>query len=133
MLIFHYLVGNADAHGKNYALLYRGEVPDLAPLYDVVCTAAYQRLAKKLAMAIGGRSVPDTIQLQHWLSLVPATRGAQRLLIKNIKESADRIRSAADSLLMELEEAGITHTILKAIRAVIETRASHLLRITEKA
>ncbi|SDI97545.1 serine/threonine-protein kinase HipA [Bradyrhizobium sp. Rc2d] len=132
MLIFQYLVGNADAHGKNYALLYRGEVPDLAPLYDVVCTAAYQRLAKKLAMAIGGRSVPDTIQLQHWLSLVPATRGAQRLLIKNIKESADRIRSAADSLLMELEEAGITHTILKAIRAVIETRASHLLRITEK-
>ncbi|WP_338025626.1 HipA domain-containing protein [Bradyrhizobium zhanjiangense] len=25
MLIFHYLVGNADAHGKNYALLYRAK------------------------------------------------------------------------------------------------------------
>lgn len=61
MLIFHYLVGNADAHGKNYALLYRGKTPDLAPLYDVVCTAAYPRLAKKLAMAIGGRAIADTI------------------------------------------------------------------------
>ncbi|WP_338025624.1 hypothetical protein [Bradyrhizobium zhanjiangense] len=71
--------------------------------------------------------------MQHWLTLVPATRGAQRLLIKDIKESADRIRSAADNLLMEREEAGATHAILKAIRAVIETRASHLLRITEKA
>ncbi|WP_439402844.1 hypothetical protein ACNJYA_10880 [Bradyrhizobium sp. DASA03068] len=108
-------------------------MPDLAPLYDVVCTAAYPRLAKKLAMAIGGRSVPDTIQLQHWLTLVPATRAAQRLLMKGIKETADGIRSAADSLLLELEEAGITHAILKTIRAVIETRASHLLRITEKA
>jgi serine/threonine-protein kinase HipA len=132
MLIFHYLVGNADAHGKNYALLYRGETPDLAPLYDVVCTAVYPRLAKKLAMAIGGRSIPDTIQLQHWLTLVPATRGAQRLLIKDMTEVAGRIRGQADTLLADLEAAGITHAILKAVRAIIETRASHLLRITAK-
>lgn len=133
MLIFHYLVGNADAHAKNYALLYRGEVPDLAPLYDVVCTAAYPRLAKKLAMAIGGRSIADTIQLQQWLTLVPATRGAQRLLIKDMKESAERIRGESDALLAELEGAGITHAIFKTVRGVIETRASHLIRITEKA
>lgn len=133
MLIFHYLVGNADAHGKNYALLYRSNAPDLAPLYDVVCTAAYPRLAKKLAMAIGGRSIPDTIQLQHWLTLVPTTRGAQRLLIKDMKELAGRIRGEADGLLTDLEDAGINHSILKTVRAIIETRASHLLRITEKA
>jgi serine/threonine-protein kinase HipA len=133
MLIYQYLVGNADAHGKNYALLYRGEVPDLAPLYDVVCTAAYPGLAKKLAMAIGGRSIPDTIQLENWLTLVPATRGAQRLLIKHLVELAGRIRGDADTFLAELGDAGTTHPILKAVRAIIETRASHLLRITEKA
>jgi len=132
MLIFHYLVGNADAHGKNYALLYRGKAPDLAPLYDVVCTAAYPRLAKKLAIAIGGRSVADTIQLKHWLTLVPDTRAAQRLLVRDMTELAGRIRDEADKLLAEFEDAGITHEILKAIRAVIETRATHLLRITEK-
>lgn len=88
MLIFHYLVGNADAHGKNYALLYSGKTPDLAPLYDVVCTAAYPRLAKKLAMKIGGRNAPDTIQLQQWLALVPNTRSSQRLLVKDMKELA---------------------------------------------
>jgi len=132
MLIFHYLVGNADAHGKNYALLYRGKAPDLAPLYDVVCTAAYPRLAKKLAMAIGGRSVADTIQLKHWLTLVPDTRAAQRLLVRDLTELAGRIGDEADKLLAEFEGAGITHKILKTIRAVIETRATHLLRITEK-
>lgn len=132
MLIFHYLVGNADAHGKNYALLYRGKAPDLAPLYDVVCTAAYPRLAKKLAMAIGGRSVADTIQLKHWLTLVPDTRAAQRLLVRDMTELAGRIGDEADKLLAEFEDAGITHEILKAIRAVIETRATHLLKITEK-
>ena len=130
-LIFHYLVGNADAHGKNYALLYRGKVPDLAPLYDVVCTAAYPRLAKKQAMAIGGRAVPDTIQLKHWLTLVPETRGAQRLLVKDIADFAGRIGKEADGLLAEFGDTGIAHGILGAVRAVIETRAAHMLRIIE--
>lgn len=131
-LMFHYLVGNADAHGKNYALLYREATPDLAPLYDVVCTAAYPRLAKKLAMAIGGRALSDTILLEHWLSLVPDTRGAQRLLVKDMTDMATRITGEADRLLTDLNEAGIAHDILKAIRNVIETRATHLLRIAEK-
>ena len=132
MLIFQYLVGNADAHGKNYALLYRERVADLAPLYDVVCTAVYPRLAKNLAMAIGERSVPDTIQLKHWLTLVAETKGAERLLVKHILELAGRIRKQADTLLSELNDEGISHDILTSIRSVIETRASHLLRITEK-
>ncbi|RWB62808.1 type II toxin-antitoxin system HipA family toxin [Mesorhizobium sp.] len=131
MLIFHYLVGNADAHGKNYALLYDGDTPDLAPLYDVVCTAAYPRLAKKLAMAIGGRSVPDTIQLKHWLTLVPETRGAQRLLIRDIGTMAGRIGDEADALLAQLADVEADHAILKSVRTVIATRATHLLRITE--
>jgi serine/threonine-protein kinase HipA len=132
MLIFHYLVGNADAHGKNYALLYRSKAPDLAPIYDVLCTAAYPRLAKKLAMAINGRSIADTIQLKHWLTLVPDTRAAQRLLVRDMTELAGRIGDEADKLLAEFEDAGITHEILKTVRGVIETRAAHLLRITEK-
>ncbi|MBT1159464.1 type II toxin-antitoxin system HipA family toxin [Aminobacter anthyllidis] len=131
MLIFHYLVGNADAHGKNYALLYRDRVPDLAPLYDVVCTAAYPRLAQKLAMAIGGRNVPDTIHLKQWLTLVPDTKGAQRLLVKDIAELAGPIGTQADQLIGELEAEGIAHDILKDIRAVIETRATHLCKVAE--
>lgn len=129
-LIFNYLVGNADAHGKNYALLYRTRTPDLAPLYDVVCTAAYPRLATKLAMKIGGRNVPDTIQLEQWLTLVANTRAAKRLLIKDMRELSDRILDTADALLYEMNDAGISHDILKTIRGIIETRATHLLRIT---
>lgn len=132
MLLLHYLVGNADAHGKNYALLYQTNTPDLAPLYDVVCTAAYPRLSKKLAMNIGGRGVPDTIHLKHWLSLVSDTKAAQRLLINDIASLAGNIEREADGLLLELSDAGIQHPILKAVRGVIATRAAHLLRIIDK-
>jgi len=132
MLLFHYLVGNADAHAKNYALLYRDRAPDLAPLYDVVCTAAYPRLAKRFAMAIGGRSIPDTIQLKHWLTLVPSTRGAERLLLKDMTDMASRIRGEANNLIAELEDEGITHPILRLVRGTADTRAVQILRLTEK-
>jgi serine/threonine-protein kinase HipA len=131
MLIFHYLIGNADAHGKNYALLYRNTTPDLAPFYDIVCTAAYPSLAKKLAMKIGDRNIPDTIHWTQWKTIVPDTRAAQRLLAKGMVDLAGAICGEADSLIAELKETGIDHAILKTVRSIIDTRATHLLRITE--
>ena len=39
---FHTLVGNGDAHAKNFSLLHeRSGVLHLAPLYDAMCTLAY--------------------------------------------------------------------------------------------
>lgn len=132
MLFFHYLVGNADAHAKNYALLYRSGTPDLAPLYDVLCTAAYPKVAKKFAMSIGGRSIPDTIQLDHWLTLVPDTRGAQRLLINTFRTMADAITGEAEALLADLDDEGIAQPVLKVIVGIIGRRAAHIQRTTDK-
>ncbi|MFA5951993.1 MAG: type II toxin-antitoxin system HipA family toxin [Hyphomicrobium sp.] len=129
-VIFNYLVGNADAHAKNFALLYKRRIPDLAPLYDVLCTAAYPRLAKKLAMSIGNRSVPDTIQLSNWYALVPDTRGSKRLLAKNISLMAAEAPSAADALIEQMKDQGLDHPILATIRDIITTRSQHLSRIT---
>lgn len=133
MLIFHYLVGNADAHAKNYALLYREGAPDLAPLYDVVCTAAYPRLAKKMAMQIGGRALPDTILLEHWLSLVPATKASQRLLVRELISMAQDIEEKAQALLEELEEKDAYHPVLQTVRRIISTRVKLVLSAAEKA
>jgi serine/threonine-protein kinase HipA len=54
-------VGNHDAHGKNFSLIYhlRNPTKRLAPLYDVLSTVYYPELSKKMAMKIGG-SIPLT-------------------------------------------------------------------------
>jgi serine/threonine-protein kinase HipA len=53
---FTVLIGNADAHAKNTALLHRGpEQIELAPLYDTVPTALWPKLRPEAAMAIGGQ------------------------------------------------------------------------------
>ena len=133
MVIFHYLVGNADAHAKNYALLYSQETPDLAPLYDVVCTAAYPRLAKKLAMKIGGRDIADTIHLKHWLDLVPDTSAAQNLMIRDLRELAENVATNCDGLVADLESEGITHPILEKVQDNISKRVDHVQSIIENS
>lgn len=52
--IFNLIIGNADAHAKNYSLL-RGESGEvvLAPLYDLVATHMWKELSPKLAMRFG--------------------------------------------------------------------------------
>ncbi len=59
-LILNMLIGNADAHGKNYSMIYRGGERRLAPFYDLVSTIARTEVSTRLAMSIGnGKSVND--------------------------------------------------------------------------
>ena len=132
MTIFNYLVGNADAHAKNFALVYRDAVPDLAPFYDLLCTAAYPRLEKRMAMKIGERALADTIRLSDWQGMVPATKVARRQLANELVELAEAVPRLADDLAAELQDQGIHHPILKKVRATIRTRSTRLLQVAEE-
>lgn len=129
MVIFNFLVGNADAHAKNYALLHsiKPSAPRLAPLYDVVCTAAYPVLTKKFAMSVGGRNIPDTIRLKHWLTLMPEARASQRLLIKELTALAESIVQEATTLQSEADALGFGHPILRNVVQTIQTRSHQIL------
>jgi serine/threonine-protein kinase HipA len=66
----NFLVGNNDAHGKNFSLLYlpESEQPVLAPAYDVMSTFAYRashNLTRKMAMSIGGEYRPEYVRARH--------------------------------------------------------------------
>lgn len=52
--IFNLIIGNGDAHAKNFSLLRRedGEIV-LAPLYDLVATFIWPELSARLAMRFG--------------------------------------------------------------------------------
>lgn len=57
---FNFLIGNCDAHAKNFSLLYESRAPRLAPLYDLISTTLYEGLTTTLAMAIGrARTIGD--------------------------------------------------------------------------
>jgi len=53
-VIFNFLIGNGDAHAKNFSVLYRDGKTVLAPEYDLLCTEIYPTLSRDTAMSIGG-------------------------------------------------------------------------------
>jgi serine/threonine-protein kinase HipA len=65
-VIFNALIGNHDAHAKNFSLLYSSDAPVLAPLYDTLSTAVYPSLTPKMAMKIGSKYKFSEVQARHW-------------------------------------------------------------------
>jgi len=46
-VIFNFLIGNGDAHGKNFSILYEeGAAESLSPFYDLMCTVVYSNAHK---------------------------------------------------------------------------------------
>jgi serine/threonine-protein kinase HipA len=57
LVLFNLLIGNNDAHGKNFSLLYEGGSTRLAPAYDLIATAYYKDLDPHMAMKLGKESL----------------------------------------------------------------------------
>ena len=87
-VIFNFLIGNNDAHGKNFSFIYEGEAARFAPLYDLVCTQAYPELSQVMAMKIGGQKEVARLTSKDWkgffeeagLGAIPAARRALTLV-----------------------------------------------------
>ena len=125
-IIFNYLIGNADAHGKNVSLLYKGKKPELAPAYDLLSTSVYPDLSAKMAMKIGGKYKPDDIFLRHWHRLVPDTATARKNLEKQLGDMVRNCKEKASELKKKLEEDDIHSSIFGDICSVIGMRAKYI-------
>lgn len=95
-VIFNYLIGNSDAHGKNISLLLLPEGPMLAPFYDLLSTRIYAHygLAEGLAMKIGGENDPGAIQKKHWELFAEEVGIKPRLVLTRVADLAKRIEDA---------------------------------------
>lgn len=122
-----FLLGNSDAHGKNFSLLYDPATGvRLAPLYDVVSTAVYDGLTPRLAMAIGGEDDPSQVDLLSWERL-GAESGLGGALPGFIRRWSSEVLAAMEACLRDAEQEGWSHPVLEAIADVCRERARRLI------
>jgi serine/threonine-protein kinase HipA len=92
---FNFLIGNNDAHGKNFSFLYEsvdgGHATRLAPLYDLVSTTHYPELSPKMAMKIGIRYFPHQVSLRHWQDLWQVAKVSENAARKRTIRFAERL------------------------------------------
>lgn len=126
-VLLNFLLGNSDAHGKNYALLYG---PDggvrLAPLYDLVSTQSYEDSEPALAMSIGGIDDPARVDMDAWRRLA-AEAGLGGQLPGLIAERIERIVSCAEALALTAKAEDWHRPIIDRIVDLMNRRARQLL------
>jgi len=122
----NYVVGNSDAHGKNFALLYDpGVGPRLAPLYDVVSTAVYD-VTTKMAMFVGGEEEPAAVTEDAWLGLADECGVNGPLLLRELRSLAARARKCAAAVAATAAAEGWQRPVIDDVLAVIDERATLL-------
>lgn len=129
--LYQLVVGNADAHGKNYSLVYRplgpggdgplafapalaarpmGAAPpgppfivELAPLYDLLTTVVYEELSPRLAMRVAGRATLEEMEARHW-SRFAEEIGIAEAVVR--RRAANLVRQVLRALPLAMEEIG---------------------------
>jgi serine/threonine-protein kinase HipA len=90
-LVFNWLIGNCDAHAKNFSLLYDAGIPTLAPLYDLVSTTVYPELTRRLAMSLADARRIDDVAAETWGSLANEASYSSRFAIRQTGALVERV------------------------------------------
>ena len=121
--IFNLLVGNADAHGKNFAILYDEGGPRLAPLYDLLATVAYPELSPRLAMKIGRRSTLAEMDARGWEAFAKDTVLGLSLVRRRVAEISVAVKDQAEGVAVGLMQSGLDGQVLSRIAEMVASRA----------
>jgi len=97
-MIFNYLIGNTDAHGKNLAFMVNSDGVDLAPFYDLLCVQAWLP-DSTLAMSIHRENRSGWIEAGHWNALAVEAGVPESLMRSYLQRLTDRMEAVADKLL----------------------------------
>jgi serine/threonine-protein kinase HipA len=117
-VIFNYLVGNNDAHGKNFSLLYRGIETDdiqvsLSPLYDSLSTVYYPEISRTMAMKLGGQYSSEKVMPPNFDQFAEEAGLAKLMVRRRVLEVVEKILSA----LPAVEHVdGTTEAIAELVR-----------------
>jgi serine/threonine-protein kinase HipA len=123
-VIFNYLVGNNDAHGKNFSLLYRGIGANLeirlAPLYDIVSTVFYPELSRDMAMKIGSEYSSEKVLPKDFEQMAREAGLAPALVKRRVPELAETVMAALPTIK-------IVHPVSEKVAALIHQRSENVL------
>lgn len=127
-VVFNALIGNHDAHAKNFSLLYVGNAPLLAPLYDTLSTAVYPSLTPKMAMKLGSKYRFSEVQARHWGQFARAAGLSVAQARKRIVELAGRLPVTARKLQSAPASGFSGHPLVEQIVSIIEQRTALTIR-----
>ncbi len=122
-LIFNVLMGNGDAHVKNWSLIYDNPLrPRLAPAYDLVSTVAYTTHDTSVALNMGGAKLFRAITLDTFATLFRRIGIADQVH----EEAMDEVRQTGQRVLQIWRPTFENHQVPGRLTAQIERHQADL-------
>lgn len=121
-VIFNAIAGNADAHGKNFSILYGDEGPRLAPLYDLLATVAYPDLSAKFAMKIGKRATLAELDAKGWTAFAADAGLGLPLVRRRVTDMCERVGAQISATVTALSQPAFDGDAVARLGAMIGER-----------
>jgi len=99
LFLFNLIVGNKDAHGKNYSIIFDKSKKELSPAYDILSTTYYPMLSEKMSMSINGKFELDEINEGDLHQMSQAANIGGKLIIKEYHRIKDLLLPTAKKVL----------------------------------
>lgn len=125
--LFNYLIGNADAHGKNVSFFCRSDGLALTPFYDLVSVVQYEALDHELAMAYGDAFLLDEVSAFAWADFAQRTGTPRALLAREMRRMGKAAVAAAAAQAAEAVYVGRERVFVERISAFVRRQAQKLL------
>lgn len=126
-LIFNVLIGNADAHAKNFSFVYSNTERRLAPYYDLVSTIAWKNLSKNSAMNVGGCKSISVFNLGDWRKMAVKVGISWPITRERITRLCEKVLDAPANVLEVTNE--YDDSTLQRLYSEINTRAEKLRKV----
>jgi len=124
--IFNLVIGNADAHAKNFSLLHKDGAIVLAPLYDLLSTIAYPDLSAKLAMKIAKKATLEEIQPRHWDRFAQEVELGAPYVHRRVTQLCEAVLAQLDMADSDLNARLPTFANFASLTTLIRDRATKL-------
>ena len=112
-VVFNYLIGNTDAHIKNFSLLYSPDMRSirLAPAYDIVSTAVYESSTREMSMKIGQNINIDEVTEESFEQASSDIGLGRNLAMSRYDLMLDKFEISLREAANELNEEGFATAI----------------------
>ncbi len=127
-VIFNFIIGNGDAHAKNFSILYANEGPRLAPSYDLLATTVYKQIKPRMAMKISNHKDFKFLTAKHFFDLAEDVQLSKRLVKAELMKVASKVLDKVDPLQAKLSEE-YPCLIYQEISNGIKLRASRFIHL----
>ena len=117
IMVFNYLIGNCDYHGKNISVIYKDKT-QLTPFYDLISTRIYNELSNEMAMSIDKIYNFDKIEKYNIINELNSwgINGEKilKLILNDFSKIIDNAHKIKSKICLESLEIDLIINLIKA-------------------